>query len=328
MRGEIQMMCVKDVSTVRCSRSSSMKNAISVKEAASRTGRSCGHSRRCPTTWKQSMRWKCRALRAATETSRLHHRSEPIMVMMMHCDHIKAGRTRKTVVVSRAASHNDLFADNLAIDRRRSRSMINDGANRRRSIQSRSASSSDAGSVSSKHDGDDECESIDDSGGDNNNNNNNNTSKSTGEDSGDNDIDEDPSSEIAAVLAAQKISTSSLPRDMQVALAKRLLSSEDIIKYAKVIQMPLLGRLATTWRPLRERLMGNERLLFTFLAEEAIGLTAKTSAEIEARKDKFWSELDFVISDLALEVSCFRVMSLQNSALVLLLSHYMYSALF
>ena len=74
--------------------------------------------------------------------------------------------------------------------------------------------------------------------------------------------------------------------------------------------------------------MGNERLLFTFLAEEAIGLTAKTSAEIEARKDKFWSELDFVISDLALEVSCFRVMSLQNSALVLLLSHYMYSALF
>ena len=48
--------------------------------------------------------------------------------------------------------------------------------------------------------------------------------------------------------------------------------------------------------------MGSDRLLFTLLAEEAIGLTAKTSAELKARKDMFWKEIDFVISDLALEV--------------------------
>ena len=116
------------------------------------------------------------------------------------------------------------------------------------------------------------------------------------------DDDDDAMGAAAAALAAQKLTAVALPRDMQVALAKCALSPQDIAKYAKVIRMPVLGGLARTWRPLRERLMGSDRLLFTLVAEEAIGLAAKTGAEIEARKDKFWQEFDFVISDLALEV--------------------------
>lgn len=123
-----------------------------------------------------------------------------------------------------------------------------------------------------------------------------------GDGGGDAEDGEDTASAAAAALAAQKLTTGALPMDMQVALAKGALSPADIAKFAKVIQMPVLGKFARKWRPLRERLMGSDRLLFTLLAEEAIGLTAKTSAELKARKDMFWKEIDFVISDLALEV--------------------------
>ncbi len=52
--------------------------------------------------------------------------------------------------------------------------------------------------------------------------------------------------------------------------------------------------------------MGNPRFLRVLAVEWVLGCTAKTMAEVQARGAKVWEELDFVASDLSLEVRPFR----------------------
>jgi hypothetical protein len=53
----------------------------------------------------------------------------------------------------------------------------------------------------------------------------------------------------------------------------------------------------------REKLLGNPRLLVTIGIEIAIGLTAKMIAEVQTRKEEFWKEGAFVASDLVCSAS-------------------------
>lgn len=120
--------------------------------------------------------------------------------------------------------------------------------------------------------------------------------------------DEDPldggggTDDVDGVLAAAGASAAELPADLRDALARGVLSAELLRRWLRLARTPLLGPLAKAIPGFRDRIMGNPRFLLVLTIELAMGVSAKTSAEIKARGDKFGKEINFVMSDLALEV--------------------------
>lgn len=69
----------------------------------------------------------------------------------------------------------------------------------------------------------------------------------------------------------------------------------------------MLGRLCTTPRVAKSLVIvatqvGNPRLMVTIAIELLIGCSSKLVAEVTARGDAFWKELDFVTSNMMLEI--------------------------
>mmetsp|Transcript_6379 Transcript_6379/g.18369 ORF Transcript_6379/g.18369 Transcript_6379/m.18369 type:complete len:366 (-) Transcript_6379:765-1862(-) len=124
----------------------------------------------------------------------------------------------------------------------------------------------------------------------------------TGGDDDDEDAEQSADQEVDAIFAKAGMGPSSLPADMQAALAKGTLSAEILRRWLALVKMPLLGALARLSPAFRNRVLGNPRFLLVLFIELAMGLSAKTSAEYKQRGDRFFKEINFVLSDLALEV--------------------------
>ncbi|KAL0037823.1 hypothetical protein WJX79_000567 [Trebouxia sp. C0005] len=118
----------------------------------------------------------------------------------------------------------------------------------------------------------------------------------------DDDADNNSAKDIDSILAKAGSSSSELPADMQAALARGALLTSDVRLWLKLVSTPLVGSLCKLLPAFRSRMLGNPRFLMVLAIEEAIGVAAKWSAEKSSRKDKFWKEFDFVLSDMALEV--------------------------
>lgn len=106
---------------------------------------------------------------------------------------------------------------------------------------------------------------------------------------------------IVDLLMKAGASISDLPLDLQVALREGLLTLQDIQQWLALAATPILGAACKALPAVRDRVMGNPRFLIQVMMELALGLAAKTSAEINARGDKFMKEMPFVLSDVALE---------------------------
>lgn len=66
-------------------------------------------------------------------------------------------------------------------------------------------------------------------------------------------------------------------------------SAQDIQLYLRIASTPILGAVCKLLPFIRDRVMGNPRFLLILGIEEVIGITAKTAAEIQGRKEQFWN---------------------------------------
>ncbi|KAK3285302.1 hypothetical protein CYMTET_7092 [Cymbomonas tetramitiformis] len=125
--------------------------------------------------------------------------------------------------------------------------------------------------------------------------------KGSGGDKNDDECHPDRS-EAEEFLRQEGYSIKSLPEDMQVALREGRMTKLDATRWLSLSTMPLFGALAVALPAFRDRMLGSPRFLFTLGLEEAIGCTAKMIAEVGSRGESFMAELDFVFSDIMLEI--------------------------
>jgi len=90
---------------------------------------------------------------------------------------------------------------------------------------------------------------------------------------------------------------------MKAALARGALSMGHVRLWLKASTTPVLGALVRAFPGFRDRVLGNPRFLLVLAIEELIGCSARMAGEVQGRPgDRFWREINFVASDMSLEV--------------------------
>ncbi|KAG7033282.1 Protein RETICULATA-RELATED 5, chloroplastic, partial [Cucurbita argyrosperma subsp. argyrosperma] len=103
--------------------------------------------------------------------------------------------------------------------------------------------------------------------------------------------------EIARVMNAAGRKRDGLPQDIQKGLDLGLVSPEVLQNFFDLEQYPLISELTHRFQGFRERLLADPKFLHRLAIEEAISLTTTLIAQYEKRKENFFLELDYVITD-------------------------------
>ncbi|MBA0790697.1 hypothetical protein Gohar_015330 [Gossypium harknessii] len=105
--------------------------------------------------------------------------------------------------------------------------------------------------------------------------------------------------EIARVMNAAGRQRDALPQDLQKGLDLGLVSPEVLQNFFDLEQYPLISELTHRFQGFRERLLADPKFLHRLAIEEAISITTTLLAQYERRKENFFEELDYVITDTA-----------------------------
>lgn len=81
---------------------------------------------------------------------------------------------------------------------------------------------------------------------------------------------------------------------VQGALDRGVLHASDVKLWLQLMSTPIVGSLAKLFPAFRDRMLGNPRFLMVLAIEEAIGVAAKWSAEVNSRGDRFKKVCCFV----------------------------------
>lgn len=103
--------------------------------------------------------------------------------------------------------------------------------------------------------------------------------------------------EIARVMNAAGRRRDALPQDLQNGLDLGLVSPEVLQNFFDLEQYPLISELTHRFQGFRERLLADPKFLHRLAIEEAISITTTLLAQYERRKENFFEELDYVITD-------------------------------
>ncbi|CAK9326284.1 unnamed protein product [Citrullus colocynthis] len=103
--------------------------------------------------------------------------------------------------------------------------------------------------------------------------------------------------EIARVMNAAGRKRDGLPQDIQKGLDLGVVSPEVLQNFFDLEQYPLIAELTHRFQGFRERLLADPKFLHRLAIEEAISLTTTLLAQYERRKENFFLELDYVITD-------------------------------
>ncbi|EOA23537.1 hypothetical protein CARUB_v10016732mg [Capsella rubella] len=103
--------------------------------------------------------------------------------------------------------------------------------------------------------------------------------------------------EIARVMNAAGRRRDALPPDIQNGLDLGLVSPEVLQNLFDLEQYPLISELTQRFQGFRERLLADPKFLNRLAIEEAISITTTLIAQYEKRKENFFEELDYVITD-------------------------------
>ncbi|KAL6123505.1 hypothetical protein ACLB2K_076027 [Fragaria x ananassa] len=88
-----------------------------------------------------------------------------------------------------------------------------------------------------------------------------------------------------------------LPQDLQKGLDLGLVSPEVLQNFFDLEQYPLVSELTQRFQGFRERLLADPKFLHRLAIEESISITTTLIAQYERRKENFFEELDYVITD-------------------------------
>ncbi|GFZ15078.1 DUF399 family protein, putative [Actinidia rufa] len=106
--------------------------------------------------------------------------------------------------------------------------------------------------------------------------------------------------EIARVMNAAGRRRDALPKDLQQGLDLGVVSPEVLQNFFDLEQYPLISELTHRFQEslgFRERLLADPKFLHRLAIEEAISITTTLLAQYERRKENFFEELDYVITD-------------------------------
>ncbi|KAI9110733.1 hypothetical protein K1719_018171 [Acacia pycnantha] len=103
--------------------------------------------------------------------------------------------------------------------------------------------------------------------------------------------------EVARVMNAAGRRRDALPQDLQKGIDLGLVSPEVLRDFFDLEQYPLISELTHRFQGFRERLLADPKFLNRLAIEEAISITTALIAQYEKRKEKFFEELDYVITD-------------------------------
>ncbi|KAA8534014.1 hypothetical protein F0562_031531 [Nyssa sinensis] len=103
--------------------------------------------------------------------------------------------------------------------------------------------------------------------------------------------------EIARVMNAAGRRRDALPQDLQKGLDLGLVSPEVLQNFFDLEQYPVISELTHRFQGFRERLLADPKFLHRLAIEEAISITTTLLAQYERRKENFFEELDYVITD-------------------------------
>lgn len=103
--------------------------------------------------------------------------------------------------------------------------------------------------------------------------------------------------EIARVMNAAGRRRDALPQDLQNGLDLGVVSPEVLQNFFDLEQYPLISELTDRFQGFRERLLADPKFLHRLGIEESISITTTLLAQYEKRKENFFEELDYVITD-------------------------------
>ncbi|PON83258.1 Protein RETICULATA-related [Trema orientale] len=103
--------------------------------------------------------------------------------------------------------------------------------------------------------------------------------------------------EIARVMNAAGRKRDALPQDLQKGLDLGLVSPEVLQNFFDLEQYPLISELTHRFQGFRERLLADPKFLNRLAIEESISITTTLLAQYERRKENFFEEIDYVITD-------------------------------
>ncbi|KAF8397187.1 hypothetical protein HHK36_016094 [Tetracentron sinense] len=103
--------------------------------------------------------------------------------------------------------------------------------------------------------------------------------------------------EISRVMNAAGRRRDALPQDLQKGLDLGLVSPEVLENFFDLERYPFISELTLHFQGFRERLLADPKFLHRLAIEEAISITTTLLAQYERRKENFFEELDYVITD-------------------------------
>lgn len=103
--------------------------------------------------------------------------------------------------------------------------------------------------------------------------------------------------EIARVMNAAGRRRDGLPQDLQKGLDLGLVSPEVLQNFFDLEQYPIISELTHRFQGFRERLLADPKFLHKLAIEESISITTTLLAQYEKRKENFFLEIDYVITD-------------------------------
>eukprot|EP00897_Mesotaenium_endlicherianum_P004665 jgi/Mesen1/4226/ME000022S03518 len=103
--------------------------------------------------------------------------------------------------------------------------------------------------------------------------------------------------EVARVMGAAGRSRDALPQDIQVGIDYGLISPDTLRSFLELDSQPLLAEATRRFQGLRERWLADPRFLQRLCIEEAISISTTLLAQYQKRGARFWSELEYVITD-------------------------------
>ena len=108
--------------------------------------------------------------------------------------------------------------------------------------------------------------------------------------------------DVVKLLAGRK-----LPEDIAVAAAAGRIGVSEVAAWLQVQDSALLSAIAKFSGAMKSRLVADPRFFPTLAIELVVGCVTKMLAEVIERnkRNAFWKEIDFVASDMALEVPIF-----------------------
>ncbi|GBG63408.1 hypothetical protein CBR_g38031 [Chara braunii] len=104
--------------------------------------------------------------------------------------------------------------------------------------------------------------------------------------------------EVARVMGAAGFTRDSLPQDLQAGLDQGLVAPDVLKTFSELDQHPWISMFARRFQGLRERWLADPRFLQRLAIEEAISISTTLAAQYEKRRERFWSELEYVFTDV------------------------------